>query len=153
MKPQAARTGVVVGIALVAALGLVVSYSWTSQGEIEESRYATYGEVIARQRPWLPPTLPRSATEIHESHEVETVACVGSFRFDPSEQASLMSSLRPGVRQRVRIDRDPSFSSPLPRDPDVEQLARAGFELYSDRQFAFAINWTAGMAYFWRSVS
>jgi hypothetical protein len=39
------------------------------------------------------------------------------------------------------------------RDPDEKQLASAGFEFYRDQDFALAISWKAGIAYFWRPPS
>ena len=100
---------------------------------------------------WLPTMLPRSATEIHEWHDLDTNLCFGSFRFDPSDRSPLEVALQSGLRRTIRIDRDPSFASTLPRDPGEEQLARAGFEFYSEQGFDFAISWKAGIAYFWNS--
>ena len=102
---------------------------------------------------WLPATLPRSATEIHEWHDFDTNMCFGSFRFDPTERSAIEVTLRPGRPRTIRIDRDPSFASPLPRDPGEEHLLSAGYEFYSEPDFAFAISWKAGIAYFWNSSS
>jgi hypothetical protein len=97
--------------------------------------------------------LPLSANEIHEWHELDTNQCFGSFRFDPRERSIIEGTLRPGLTRPVRIDRDPSFASPLPRDPTEEQLASAGFGFYSDQDFALAISWNKGIAYFWKPSS
>ena len=155
MKLHTARIGVVSGVTLLGAcIALLALYVWITRGEAQENRYANYAKSQESQRRgWLPTTLPRSATEIHEWHELDTNLCFGSFRFDPSERSAIEFTLRQGLRRTIRIDRDPSFASPLPRDPGEEQLASAGFEFYSDRDFAFAISWKAGIAYFWNSSS
>lgn len=130
------------------------SYRYVTRGEVQENRYTKYIEDFESQRRgWLPTTLPRSATQIHELHEIDTNLCFGSFRFDPSERSAIELTLRPGLRRPLRIDRDPSFAVILPRDPSGEQLASAGYEFYLERDFAYAINWTSGIAYFWNSFS
>jgi hypothetical protein len=155
MKLYAARIGVASGVTLLGAcLALLVLYVSFTGGEAQENRYTNYAQASeAQRRGWLPVTLPRSATEIHEWHHLDTNVCFGSFRFDPNERSVIELTLRPGQRRPIRIDRDPSFASPLPRDPSAEHLVSAGFEFYSDPGFAFAISWKAGMAYFWNSSS
>jgi hypothetical protein len=144
LKLNGARTGAVLGLTVLGAcIALIALYVWFTEGEIQENRYTNYKEAQESQRRgWLPATLPRSATEIHEWHDV-----------DPSERSLLVLGLRPGLGRPIRIDRDPSFASPLPRDPDKEWLTRAGFEFYSEQDFDLAINWKAGIAYFWNSSS
>ncbi len=116
--------------------------------------YANYAEALySQRRGWLPTMLPRSATQIHEWHDLDTNLCFGSFRFDPSEHSSMKVTLRDDRRRLIRIDRDPSFASPLPRDPNEQELASAGFEIYSAPDFDLAISWKAGVAYFWNSSS
>jgi hypothetical protein len=135
-------------------VALLASYVWLTRGEAQENRYTTYAEGRESQRRgWLPVMLPRSATEIHEWHELDANLCFGSFHFDPRERSPMEITLRSGLRRPIRIDRDPSFASPLPRDPGEQALTRAGFEFYSSRDFDFAINWNAGTAYFWNSSS
>ena len=152
MKLRAVRIGAV--ILLGVCISLYALYLGFTSGEAVESRFTNYAEALESQRRgWLPTMLPLSATEIHEWHELDTNLCFGSFRFDPSERPVIEVMLRPGLGRPVRIDRDPSFASPLPRDPTEEQLASAGFEFYKDQDFAFAINWKAGIAYFWNSSS
>jgi hypothetical protein len=133
-----------------ACLAVPVLYLWFTWGEREENRYITYAEASeAQHRGWLPAALPRSASEIHEWHDLDTNVSFGSFRFDPNERSTIELMLRPGQGRTMRIDRDPSFASPLPRDPTEEQLVSAGFAFYSEPGFGFAISWTAGIAYFW----
>jgi hypothetical protein len=153
-KVHAVRTGVVLGITLLGAcIGLLAVYVWITRGEAQENRYVNYAEARESQsRNWLP-ALPHSATEIHEWHDLETNLCFGSFRFDPGERSGIEATLGSGLRRTIRIDRDPTFASPLPRDPDERQLSSAGFEFYSDQGFDFAISWKAGIAYFWNSSS
>jgi hypothetical protein len=149
-KIGAARGAILLGVA-VAVLAL---YICNTREEAQENRYATYDD--AREslgHGWLPSMLPRSATEIHEWHNSDTNLCFGSFRFDPNERSTMESTLRSGLRRPIRIDRDPSFASPLPLDPAEDQLVNFGFEFYADRDFAFAINWKSGIGYFWNSSS
>ena len=155
LKPYAARIWVASSLTvLVVCLAWFALYGWFALEAIQENRYANYAEARESQRRgWLPTLLPQSATEIHEWHEIDTNLCVGSFRFDPRERASIEVTLRSGRSRMIRIDRDPSFASPLPRDPGETQLTGAGFDLYSESGFDLAINWTAGMAYFWNSSS
>lgn len=155
VKLHAARGGVVLAVTLLGACSaLLVSCVGLMRGEAEENRYANYTEAReSQQRGWLPTMLPRSATEIHEWHELDTNRCFGSFRFDSGDRSAIEVTLRPGLRRPIRIDRDPSFASPLTRDPSEEQLTSAGFEFYTDRDFDFAISWKAGIAYFWNSFS
>jgi hypothetical protein len=155
MKLYAARIGVASGVTLLGAcIALLALYVWLTLGETQENRYANYAEASESQRRgWLPATLPQSATEIHEWYDLDTNECFGSFRFDTTERSAIELTLRPGRLRTIRIDRDPSFASRLPRDPSEEQLVRAGFEFYSEPDFDLAINWRAGIAYFWNSPS
>jgi hypothetical protein len=147
LQSHAIRIGVV-------CVALLASYTWFTRGEVQENRYTNSAEARESQRRgWLPTMLPRSATEIHEWHELDASLCYGSFRFDPRERSPIEIALRSGRRRPIRIDRDPSFASSLPRDPGERVLTSAGFEFYSDRDFDFAINWNAGTAYFWNSSS
>lgn len=116
---------VILGVMVIAAAaGVFAFFIWLTQGEIQENRYATYVEAReSLDHGWLPTELPRSATSIHEWHNIDTNRCFGSFRFDPNERSTLESTLRRG----------------------------RGFEFYSDGVFALAINWDNGMAYFWNS--
>jgi hypothetical protein len=150
---RVARIGVASSVGFLgAAIALFLLSVWFARGDAQENRYANYTEARESQRHgWLPATLPRSATEIHEWHDLDTNVCLGSFRFDPRERPAIEVTLNRGRRRTIRIDRDPSFSSPVPRDPGEQQLASAGFEFYSDRDFDFAINWKTGVAYFWNS--
>lgn len=133
---------------------MLALYVWLTRGEAQENRYATYAQAReSLRRGWLPSMLPSSATEIHEWHELDTNRCFGSFRFDPRDRSPMESTLRPGLRRPLRIDRDPSFAGALPLDPGEEQLTSAGFEFYLERDFAFAINWKTGIAYYWNSSS
>ena len=155
VKFRAAKFSVVLGVTLVAAsAGLLAFYLWLTHSEIQENRYDAYFEAReSRDRGWLPSALPRSATSIHEWHNLDINLCFGSFRFDPSERVAFESKLRHGLRLHIRIDRDPSFASPVQLDPSEEQLENSGFGFFSDGDFVFAINWDTGMAYFWNSSS
>jgi hypothetical protein len=138
---------------VIAAFVCVVAVLiWVSRFDIQENRYATYVEAReALDHGWLPTGLPRSATLIHEWHDLDTNRRFGSFRFDPGERSTLEPTLRRGVPAAVRIDRDPSFATTVPRDPGEAELKNRGFEFYSDGDFALAINWDNGTAYFWNS--
>lgn len=151
----AAKVSVVLGVTLLGACAGLLAFSLSlTHAEIQENRYDAYVEAReSLDRGWLPSVLPRSATAIHEWHDPETHLCVGSFRFDSGERVAIESRLRPGLRSRIRIDRDPSFASPVRFDPSEEQLENLGFGFYSDGAFGFAIHWDDGIAYFWSSSS
>jgi hypothetical protein len=155
VKFRAAKLSLILGATLLGAGGgFLALYIWLTHGESQENRYDAY--VDAREsldRGWLPSVLPRSATSIHEWHDLDTNLCVGSFRFDPRQRAAFESTLRRGLRPPLRIDRDPSFARPVQLDPSKEQLENSGFGFYSDGDFAFAINWNTGIAYFWNASS
>ncbi len=155
MKLSVARIGAVRGAILLGVGAAVFAlYISITREEAQENRYATYADAReALGHGWLPALLPRSATEIHEWHDIDTNLGFGSFRFDPHDRSTIEATLRSGLRRPIRIDRDPSFASPLPLDPAADQLANFGFQFYSDRDFAFAINWKSGIGYFWNASS
>jgi hypothetical protein len=155
MKLNARKIATIAGGTFVAAsIALFALYVVLTWREAKENRFSNYTEARGSQsRGWLPKMLPLSATEIHEWHDLDTNVSFGSFRFDSRQRSAIEVMLRPGLGRPLRIDRDPSFASTLPRDPSEEQLARAGFEFYKDQDFAFAISWNAGIAYFWNSAS
>ena len=138
-------------LAIVVCAGLAGVYAWAGPRAIQENRYATYAETRTPEARWLSFLLPPSATLIHERHATDIDLLYGSFRFDPSERRHLESMLAPGLRSNIRIDQDASFPSVLPLRPTVELLRRSGFEVYSNKDFGFAIEWDKGIAFFWYS--
>jgi hypothetical protein len=90
---------------LAAVIALLAFYLRSTGGEVQEHRYASYGEAQEGQaRGWLPPLLPKSATEIHEWHDLDTSLSVGSFRFDTSERSKIVAGLQGGVRRRSDLE-------------------------------------------------
>lgn len=133
---------------LGACIALPILYA--ARDRVQENRFTSAVEVReSRQRDRLPAMLPRSATEIHAWHDGRAKVSLGSFRFDPRERVTIEPALEVGLRQPIRIDRDPSFATVLPRDPSEMQLAGEGFEFYTNDDFALAIRWKDGIAYFW----
>jgi inner membrane protein len=138
-------------LAIVLCSGLAAVYAWAGPRAIQENRYASYAETRTPEAQWLSSVLPPSATLIHERHATEIDLLYGSFRFDPTERRHLESMLAPGFRSNVTIDQDASFTHALPRRPPVELLRRSGFEMYSNKDFGLAIEWSKGIAFFWYS--
>lgn len=62
-----------------------------------ESHYPTYDAAIAdgAKRGWLPEWLPKSATDIHEWHNIDTNATIASFAYGTVEPAEFLVSCRP----------------------------------------------------------
>lgn len=141
------RNAAVLLALLLTALATV--YFGFMKSEIVEGRYATWEEARESSRGWLPADMSASATEIHEWHDLDTNATLGSFRFDPEDRFLRDSARQPEFPSNLRIDRDPSFASPVPRDPTADQLEDLGFAAYLDSDVGYAVDWTGGVAYYW----
>ncbi len=73
-----------VALALLAIIGLVILHRM----ENPKSRYDDYQAVVADDaigRGWVPPFLPRSATEITEQHSIDTNIGFVSFKANAAE--------------------------------------------------------------------
>ncbi len=71
---------------------ILLSISWCKNWENTESHFSTYDEakeagmMIAG---WLPEYLPKSATDIHEQHNIDTNLVYATFKYDPDKVTSL----------------------------------------------------------------
>jgi len=90
----------------------------------------------AIQRGWLPQELPDSATEIAESHDLDTNTGSGSFRFEKSDADLFRAKLQPVLPAQVQLFRDP------------ERFQRGGYTFYAVPGFVLAINWQERHAHF-----
>lgn len=94
------------------AVGLMAAGLYTCARMDEmESTYAGYDAVVADgaiHRGWVPPWLPRSATDIHELHNLDTNARWMVFSFDPADArfaghcSPLRDTFPPMPRKRPR---------------------------------------------------
>jgi hypothetical protein len=83
-----------IGLVLLTLLALIglfaVGLFWMARLENPSSSFQTYDELEASgliQRGWLPDYLPRSATEIEESHDIDTNEGSAYFRYRVGDTA------------------------------------------------------------------
>jgi hypothetical protein len=68
-----------------------------------ESNYPTYDAAIADgavKRGWLPDWLPKSATDIHEWHNIDTNATIASFAYGQAEPSVFLAGCHPETQTR-----------------------------------------------------
>jgi hypothetical protein len=103
--------------------------------------YATAAEAKAKEailRGWIPPSLPTTARDIHESHDLDTNRGEGEFHFDQSESASFKAKLA------LLTDDHISRLSVI----DRKRWEHDGYELYNDGYFIIAVSWPKSHACF-----
>lgn len=80
-------------VSTVLLLALVVGGMWIlERTESPRSTFATFEEMKASgliARGWLPEFLPRSATEIQETHDIDTNRVQASFKYDITDVESV----------------------------------------------------------------
>lgn len=104
--------------------------------------YATAAEAKAAEailRGWIPSSLPTTARDIHESHDLDTNRGEGEFHFDRSESASFKVKLALLTNDHV------SRYSVI----DRRRWEHDGYELYQEGHFIIAVNWSKTHAYYW----
>jgi hypothetical protein len=83
-------------VSTVVLLALAVGGLWYMERmENPRSRFATFGEMEAAgliARGWLPEFLPRSATDIDETHDIDTNRVRASFKYDVGDVQSVEKS-------------------------------------------------------------
>ncbi len=110
-------------------------------GDTQDVHYPTAREAHADgaiQRGWLPTALPNSASDISESHDLDTNTGGGSFRFAASDADSFRAQLQPMSAAQVQS-----------LDADRAKLQRDGYTYHSAPGFWFAINWQTRQVQFW----
>lgn len=85
-------------LAIFAIVGMcVVGIASWGYFESGSSTFATYKELEAPgliERGWFPDCLPRSATDIEESHDVSSNSARASFKFNAGDTASIRGACK-----------------------------------------------------------
>ncbi len=90
----------------------------------------------AVQRGWLFDELPDSATDICESHSLDTNTGEGTFSFGASDADSFRAKLQP------------ASPADLQRWHDPKKLQRNGYSFYVVPNFILAVNWQTRHVHF-----
>ena len=93
---------------------------------------------LAIERGWLPAALPESATDISESHDLDTNTGGGSFRFGASDIESFRAQLQPMLPEQLER-----------LHADRTKLQRVGYTFHSAPGFLLAVNWQTRHVHFW----
>lgn len=91
----------------------------------------------AVQRGWLPEELPNSATNISETHDLDTNTGSGSFQFGAADVDTFRAQLRPASDELV----NQHFRH---ADPFREQ----GYRFYEVPRFVLAVHWPTRRVHF-----
>ena len=78
----------VLGTVIVMVACVFAALSMLKKFENPESEFANYSEMEASgliEAGWIPKIIPKSAFEIHETHNVDTNTVRVSFRFSPGD--------------------------------------------------------------------
>jgi hypothetical protein len=123
---------------LIASIALVFS----GCDEEQRAHYRTIADARndgAIERGWLPASLPESAFDITEAHDLDTNTGDGTFGFAAPDTAAFKARLRPLPSdyrfRRISIDRG--------------RHERDGFVFYAFEDFYIAVNWTTHEVRFW----
>ena len=111
----------------------------TACDETQRASYATAAAARidgAIQRGWLPTSLPDSAYDIAESHDLDTNTGGGSFRFDARDADSFRAQLQ-------------SLSAAEVQSLDRAKLQRGGYTYHVAPGFWLAVNWKTHHVQFW----
>lgn len=104
-------------------------------------------------RGWVPRVLPESATNIEETHDLDTNAVWGTFDFPIAEQSGWRASFVETNLSGKTVSPAAQVQWPafLTGTVSQENVRRAGYESYlADDGTVFVINGNQGHAYFWR---
>lgn len=119
---------------------LAASMFWlTGCDDAMHARYSTAAEARAEgaiQRGWLPEELPDSATDISESHDLDTNTGNGMFRFLEVDSNAFRAKLQPATLGQVEKFRD------------HQRLQREGYTFHVVPEFVLAVNWQTRHVWF-----
>jgi hypothetical protein len=86
------KTAALIALAILALIGVfALGVFATAHFENQSSRFSTYDELRASgliERGWVPEFLPRSATDIEESHDLDTNRGWASFKYKAGDTAA-----------------------------------------------------------------
>lgn len=122
--------------AILAALVLAVSAC--TDGKITSSHSARAAAVSDIEHGWIPSVLPKSATDINETHDVYTNVGHGTFVFESIDADSFKAAL-------VSLPPDQEIDG----KPTRLDLEKNGYLFYSWEHFVVAVNWQKHQGEFW----
>ena len=123
---------------LIAVLVVLVTLLCGCTNDVLSSSHATRADAADTiSRGWIPAVLPASATEIHETHNLDSNTGHGTFRFDVSDMHSFQAALLP----------IPVNQSVIARSRD--ELESFGYVFYTHGNFDIAVNWEDRTGQFW----
>jgi len=109
--------------------------------DTQRASYATAAAARADgaiQRGWLPDSLPDSAFDIAESHDLDTNTGGGSFRFEARDADSFRAQFQPLSAAQLQ-----SLAS------NRTKLQRDGYTFHAAPGFWLAVNWQTRHVQFW----
>ncbi len=117
---------------------LCLPFIWLAGCDTMSSQFATRKEAeeIIRKG-WLPASLPESAYDIRESHNLDSNRGSGSFRFKPSDAESFKNRLTPTTKAGNATGSGQAM-------PGVAEV-----QYYQDGDFYLEIDWERGEGRFW----
>lgn len=122
----------------IPAIAVLVASLCGCSSDVLSSSHATRAEAADTiGRGWIPAVLPESATDIRESHNLDTNVGHGTFAFGAGDSHSFRAALVPvaanhPVRKGAR-----------------EALEKSGYVFYSYEDFDIAVNWKDRKGQFW----
>jgi len=122
----------------IPALAVLVASLCGCFGDVLSSSHATRAEAADTiGRGWVPSILPESATDIRESHNLDTNVGHGTFAFGAADAHSFRAALVPVSANRSA------------RARSREALENSGYVFYSHEDFDIAVNWKDRRGQFW----
>ena len=120
------------------ALVVLVASLCGCSSDVLSSSHATRADAADTiGRGWIPAVLPESATDIRESHNLDTNVGHGTFAFGAADAHSFRAVLVPVPASR-----------PV-RTKSREALEKSGYVFYSHEDFDIAVNWNDRKGQFW----
>ena len=146
--------------AWMAPLLLVCSLTLACSDKVQAS-YQTRAEAEklgAVARGWVPSAVPEGATQIRETHNIDTNQAWGRFLFPASKGETLRAALNEIdtsslAGQEVRSPKVNWWPSVLSGQLSDQGLRATGFTFYKVQQngvMFFAVDWRKNEAFFWR---
>jgi len=120
----------------------------TSCSDVIKSSYPNFTSAKNNQafeRGWLPPTLPTSAYNIYEEHNLDRNTGYGTFLFQSKDVQDFRRQLTP-ISTDILIKAIKRYQY----NDEVGKLKQQGFDFYvAEKQFYFAIDWSTCKGVFW----
>lgn len=125
---------------LAVALALACFGCSDSVTSVHPTRAAAQPDI---DRGWIPPVLPASATQIRETHDLDTNAGHGTFAFAASDAEQFRAALVPLAPGQPLRTQHVSRS----------EFERRGYSFYKHGDFDIAVDWSRRVGEFWLRYS